>query len=137
MNSDVRFFLTINQQTATIAQQFPKDAPHVLASITGDAFAAIQTTVQEVLRRHGLKSSLPRRTRSLLLQEVSGHILALLFAASPTLPTPQAIQKLQQEMALMCDEEIGYWFVKCFGVDAHFAWGIAAFCVLLGTDGLS
>ena len=137
MSSPILFFLIINQQTATIARQFPKDDLTMLASVTGDTFAAIQATVQEVLRQHGIKSSLPRCTRSLLLQETSGHMLALLFAASITLSTIQAIQRLQQGMALMSDEEIGYWFVKCFGADAHHEWGIAAFCILLGTDDLS
>jgi hypothetical protein len=120
------FTLTIqplqnNESLATLFQQrlaVPNGrsiSPKELARVTGLPFLALADEILDALRVNHHKPAVLSQKKPIELNEVSGIRLALLFKAIAPLSRVDPIRVMIRRIAAMSDEEIYYWFAKCYG----------------------
>lgn len=87
-----------------------------LESVTGLPLKCLHDDVLEALRanQHKPATLFQSKMVELKLNEVSGIRLAVLFKATASLSTVKTIRAMRKGIATMCDEEVYYWFAKCY-----------------------
>lgn len=103
-----------------------------MGSIDGLALSSAQDIVFEVLRSNHYKPTVLQysKKRCLGLNEESGVRLSLLFKTIAPLSNLDHIRTLQQAIEAMSDEEVYYWFSKCYGPNGRR--GLRALRMLFG-----